>query len=275
LALPVLTVYSTILSTAWVSAGTNIWKANITTSTNVSGFTPSLANCGFIKTVDSIYGERKFNLSGLVKQWQFYCNFGSGTTGFIYVYSTSKPSLVSATIQVSNDEKIINLSDYEYIHDVKISGTAQAGLLTDQPVRLHISYVHVEEVGGKFKSLTDSLREGAGISFYNGATNDTVDHCYVSYAFECAYTNQTHASGAVPILYKNLYYWRDTSFKCESSYNPSIAVSGAHGFSGCLIDTCYFSYDGYSWSHPPVKPTDNQAIGQLNNFWQGIPRRMI
>jgi hypothetical protein len=38
-----------------------------------------------------------------------------------------------------------------------------------------------------------------------------------------------------------------------------------------LIDTCYFSYDGYSWSHPPVKPTDNQAIGQLNNFWQGIP----
>jgi hypothetical protein len=270
-ALPVLTVYSTILSTAWVSAGTNIWKANITTSSNVSGFTPSLANCGFIKTVDSIYGERRFTIAGLVKQWQFYCNFGSGTTGAIYVYSTSKPSLVSATIQVSNDEKIINLSDYEYIHDVKISGTAQAGLLTDQPVRLHIAYVHVEEVGGKFKSLTDSLREGAGISFYNGATNDTVDHCYVSYAFECAYTNQTHASGAVPILYKNLYYWRDTSFKCESSYNPSIAVSGAHGFSGCLIDTCYFSYDGYSWSHPPVKPTDNQAIGQLNNFWQGIP----
>jgi hypothetical protein len=115
------------------------------------------------------------------------------------------------------------------------------------------------------------LREGAGISFYNGATNDTVDHCYVKYAYECAYTMQTHSSGATPILYSNILYLDDSSYKCESSLNPSIAVPAAHGFYNCLVDSGYFSYDGYSWAHPPVKPTDNQSVSQLNNFWQGIP----
>jgi hypothetical protein len=266
--MPFLTVLSQIKSSAWALYSTNVWMAQLNSATYVTGFLSSNNNPGYIKTVDSIYGERRSKLTGLVKQWQFYYDF---LNHLLYVYSTANPSTLSTNIWVSNDDKIINLSDYEYIHDIKVGGTSQAGLLTDQPVNLKFSYVHVEEVGGKFKSLSDSLREGAGISFYNGATNDTVDHCYVKYAYECAYTMQTHSSGATPILYSNILYLDDSSYKCESSLNPSIAVPAAHGFYNCLVDSGYFSYDGYSWAHPPVKPTDNQSVSQLNNFWQGIP----
>jgi hypothetical protein len=264
---PFLTVLSKIKPAAWSLFSTNVWVAQVNSATYVSGFISQNGNPGYIKTDDSLYGERKSKLSYLVKPWQFYYDFASH---LLYVFSTANPS-ASTDIWISNDDKVINLSDYEYIHDIKLGGTSQAGLLTEQPVNLKISHVRVEEVGGKYKSPTDSLREGAGISFYNGATNDTVDHCYVGMAYECAYTMQTHASGAVPILYSNILYLRDTSYRCESSTNPSIAVSGAHGFYNCLNDSGYFAYDGYSWAHPPVKPTDNQAISQLNNFWQGIP----
>jgi hypothetical protein len=149
--MPFLTVLSQIKSSAWAMYSTHVWMAQLNSATYVTGFVSSNNNPGYIKTNDSIYGERRSKLTGLVKQWQFYYDF---LNHLLYVYSTANPSTLSTNIWVSNDDKIINLSDYEYIHDIKVGGTSQAGLLTDQPVNLRFSYVHVEEVGGKFKSLS-------------------------------------------------------------------------------------------------------------------------
>jgi hypothetical protein len=267
---PVLSVMTTIKSSAWVNQGGSIWKANITTAANVTGWLPAFANCGYIKIGEGqIFGMRRAAIAELVSQWQFYCDFASS----IYVYSSGNPSLLSSTIQVNNDVKVVNINgNDETLKDIAITGTSQEALIATQPTNLNIIGVDVYETGGKMKSLTDSTRQGAGIAIYNGGTNILLDSCSAKNVYECGYTCQSHASGAVPWLYTDYTLQNSTSDSCESSFNPSIAVSGAHGFLRCLVTNCWFGHDGWSWSHPPNgKLADNQAIGQLNNFWDGIP----
>jgi hypothetical protein len=112
-------------------------------------------------------------------------------------------------------------------------------------------------------------KTGGRDSFYNGGTNSMSYADTGIGAYECAYTWQTHASGATPIAYTNCRVRKCVSDSCESSFNPSIAVAGAHGFIGCRIDSNTFQHEGWSWSHF-AKPVDNQAITLLNNFWEGL-----
>jgi hypothetical protein len=57
---PIFSVYSTINAGAWSQFLPNIWRVNITTAANVTGFLPTLANCGFIKVGGVIHGVRSF-----------------------------------------------------------------------------------------------------------------------------------------------------------------------------------------------------------------------
>src|SRR3954451_24553334 len=116
---PVISMYSKIKSTAWVLYADNIWKVNIRMSSNVTEFiTPSPVNCGFIKADGVMYGKRKYSMPDLNGQWQFYCDFDSS----IYVYSTANPSTLANSIEVSNDDKIVNPSNYQIISNIKIMG---------------------------------------------------------------------------------------------------------------------------------------------------------
>jgi hypothetical protein len=261
---PVLSAFSTIKPSAWTLYATNIWRANITTATNVTGFVTGIANTGMIVADNVKYGKRAGKITGLVSQWQFYCNFGT-SPGYIYVYSTAKPSTLADIIKISSDENQIKVSKYMTIESVQIIGCAAAPLLIEQPVNDTIRYCHLKYNGGEMKSASDTTRQGAGIAFYNGGTNSMEYYDTVESSYECAFTFQTHNSGAVPGPYTNCIIRKCYTDSCESSFNPSVAVVGAPGFIGCRVDSNYFSYDGYGWSHD-AKPVDNQSISLLNNF---------
>jgi hypothetical protein len=200
-----------------------------------------------------------------------YCDFNR----FIYVYSIGSPATKATTIKVSNDNEIINMGNYQTVDNVMITGTSRPGFLIQQPINDTIRLVTVFETGGEYKSSVDTLRQGAGIGFDQGSTNTCVEYCHIEYVFEDAQTMQTHSGGVTPIAYTNTIFRYDTTMNNESSFNATIAVTGAPGFINDSVYGCYFFQDGHSWSHPPNgKPVDNQAITLLNNFSEPSGRQI-
>jgi hypothetical protein len=86
---PVFSSFSTINSSAWSLYSPNVWVATITNSLYVTGTIPKTANCGMIVVSGVKYGFRAGVITGLNKQWEFYCDF---TGGHIFVYSSANPS---------------------------------------------------------------------------------------------------------------------------------------------------------------------------------------
>lgn len=259
---PVFSGFCTINSSAWSLYSPGVWVATITNSFYVTGTIPKRSNCGMIVVGGVKSGFRTGVITGLNKQWEFYCDFADK----IYVYSTSNPSLLSNWIMVSTEGRPVYTSNYITIEYIRMAGWASPPIAPIRPLVDTFRHCFIENCGGEMKSLLDTLRQGAGIAYANGATSCMNYYDSIKNVYECALTWQLHSGGGPNIPFTDCMDRKCWTDSCESFFNPSVAVVNAHGFIRCRVDSCTTQRNGYSWSHF-AKPSDNQAVCLLNNFW--------
>jgi hypothetical protein len=262
---PLISFYTTIKPSAWSLYLPNVWVATLTSSVYTSGYLPTASNCGFLMADGNKFGQRRTDPTRLVNQWEFYCDFANK----IYVYSSGNPSFIADEIKVSNSNRQFVLSNYMSVQNIDVEANASAGWFGLQVSYINVRNCKVSYCGGEMKKLTDSVRQGNGITFYNGGTSINVDGDSVIGCYDEAFSWQLHASGPTGISYKDCNFVNCYADSCEASFNPSQAVLNGHGYINCHVEYNTFKHDGYSWSHF-ARPNNNEAVALLINYWLEI-----
>ena len=109
---PIISFYKTALF--WQAHTENIWKLDLTDKNSFSG-NPSLnTNVGFIFAENEIKPCKKFEMSQLENNWDFY-----NDDRFVYLYLSEKPS---DNIQLACDGTAITLGDNCRVENLEICG---------------------------------------------------------------------------------------------------------------------------------------------------------
>lgn len=153
----------------WIQESTNIWKLDVTNTSNFTGISDSKNDhkIGFIYDADTkkVYGGLKLTKNELTQQFDFYCE-----SPYIYVYSTVKPSTVMPNMVLPVNETTCLCypnGDYRNIKSELCAGIA-FGLSPAVSVNENIKIIGCEAnlIGGYKLSDTNNSRYGNGIELY-------------------------------------------------------------------------------------------------------------
>jgi hypothetical protein len=268
---PIIDQYTKIKSTSWVNVTGNIWKVNLSVSSNYTGFAPAtsdLGNVGFLMVDGVLYGNKKSTQGALASLFDFY----SDNVSTLYVYSSGNPNTHGTSIEITTSGIGITPSNYFTLSNVKIMGVGATVIRGISKQNVTIDNVDMSSPsGGAYLGGGSTTRFGAGVSFDEGGKNITVKNCTIKNTYEAGGTMQTH--GTTSIAFTNVVYKNNIFDSCESWFNPSIET-GNYGYIGCKVIYNTVKNVGYSWSHA-VRPIDNQATAILSNFWNTTQNDLV
>jgi hypothetical protein len=241
---------------SWVQHSTNVWKINLTDTTKFTGNTNSTdANVGFLRLDGVIYGDRKFNLTDLASDWQFYCD---GT--YLYVYATNNPAILKSDIKIAINQKIINLSNNLIIKDLDIFGTGGHGISGSIVSNISIINCDIHEIGGStLVGYGDgTTRYGNGIEFWQGGNSVTIEHSKIYDVYDVAFTMQ----GSTPTGWTDIVFRNNIIWNCTQSFEIWANAGGSSKFINCFFEDNICINAGYGWGYD-VRPDKNVAVHLL------------
>lgn len=254
---PKITTYKIANNQAsWVQHSANVWKLDLTDTSKFTGNTYSTdANVGFLKLDGVIYGDRKFNLTNLTSDWQFYSD---GT--YLYVYATNNPALLKSDICIAINQKIITPSNNLIIKDLDILGTGGHAIQYSPVSNFSIVNCDIHEIGGStLVGYGDgTTRYGNGIELWQGGTNVIIEHNKIYDVYDVAFTMQgNNPTGWTDIIFRNNVIWN-----CTQSFEIWANAGANSKFVNCFFEDNICINSGYGWGYDE-RPDKNVAVHLL------------
>lgn len=273
--LPTLSSYKILtVSAGWTQYDANTWQIDLSSSgagTTYLGYDNAQggdANVGFLKVDGVIYGARKFTLTGLATQWDFYV---SGTV--LYVRSTANPTTLAADIRVSTDGRGFGLQEAVSVSGLRVVGSSGHGI--SHPANTGLTRVSVigneiAEIGGAvLVGFGDgTTRYGNGIEAWIGSATWDIENNKIHDVYDVAFTCQG-GTGNDPGGWTNMTFRRNLLYRNSQSlefWSGGTSTTGAGGFVNVVADlnTCLFA--GYGWGGT-YRPDTAQRSHLLSYGW--------
>ncbi len=256
---PIISQYKIINPDApWCECGENIWKLDIAdTSGYIGNIFDINTNIGFINVDGKIMARRRFYLSELQRQWDFYCD-----DRYIYVYSISSPSDISKDIKLAPDICNIVLKDGMKISNLNIVGSGGHGI-RGSASNVSISNCELHELGGsKLMSphSIENVRYGNGIEIWSNSENVEVKDNILYDIYDVALTMQ---GNEVELGWKNVRFTDNIIYNCEQSFEIwSKGDIPGTGHINCRFENNVCINAGGGWSHSE-RPDRDKAVHLL------------
>ncbi|MBI9102960.1 MAG: hypothetical protein JEY99_11125 [Spirochaetales bacterium] len=237
-------------SSDWELHSGNLYKTTADLSNDVGGvFFNSIDSNGYYED----FGERKWNLSDLLFDRDFYFD-PTGENNRLYLYSSGgAPDTIYSNIEASLNVHLVDISQKEYIlfEGIHFNKGGGHGFSGDRGQYLIIKGCDFSYMGGGFLYYDSengrNVRYGNGIEFWTDANNILVEANRFWEIYDTAVTNQGHSrtSAQYHIYYLNNIIWncglasfelwnRDSSsemsdiyFINNTSINPGYGWGGA------------------------------------------------
>lgn len=230
---------------AWINEGNHIYSCDLTDTNNFDGIqeiSEYYNNVGFIYdfNTEKIYGNRKFNLSDLQNQFDFYCENGK-----IYVYSSENPYFISNNIALPIRLSIINLRSNTKIENICIELTGAHAIRNDM-YNSNYSVIRnciIQNIGGSVHH--DEVRYGNGIEFFIPSNKAKIYNNIIKNVYDVAFTCQNRGN----------YIWQDNEF-----YNNTIINCNQ----GCEYWSSETTSDGYGFINQSIY---NNTFINIGNGW--------
>jgi hypothetical protein len=240
----------------WENTGNNTWKfkqSNITLETDIGNI---------IFGGGKAIGVKVFRENELKKQNDFWYDKQNGT---IKIYSLKNPAELYNSVECALTRNIISEHSKSYI---KYDGLALKyggahGIGGTDTHHIWIKDCDISYIGGG--ELSNGVRYGNGIEFWNNAHDNIVENCNIHEIYDAALTNQYNGSMSGVKQY-NISYRNNTIWNAEYSYeyfNKSIG-----GETHNIVfenNTCKDAGNGWGHNQRP-DPT-----GRHINFWNNKP----
>lgn len=260
---PVLSLYKKIKPAAWQRYSDHIWRADMSNSNNVTGYTQARNNnIGFINIDGIIEGNRFFDLKAINTQWQLYAD-----EKYLYIYSDKNPSHLRKQILASNEGPIITLSNYMTVKDIKLVGSGGHAIQGVEIKNVNLSNLEISEIGGAYLAGHQiGTRYGNGIEFWNGATNCLVSSCTVSQVYDVAFTMQGKGED---VYFDGVVFQNNIASNNEQTLEVWI-LGNRSGFKHCKFINNKGYNAGGGWSHT-IRPDRNVGVHVLSYSWEVAP----
>lgn len=256
--LPYFSGYKIINSSAWVSAGTNLWQVDI--SANSGNYTgnveSSSANVGHLLVDGKIFGALKSSTSALTAQWDFYAN---ETTSVLYVFSTNRPGNVSVAIKQNalRLERSVTVSQIDFEgyggHGWSIGGGSTTVGSSN------VFGCRFRKIGGS--TLLEGSRFGNGGEVWIGSYDIRARGNFYEDVYDVAFTLQGGVSGAAD-GWDNVEHSFNTSINCTQTYEIWGTGSSARGFRNVKYHNNIGINGGFSWGSK-YRP---DTVGKANHL---------
>jgi len=226
------------LTSDWISVGTNIWKTS-----NVITIDGSAVDAGnLILNGETLVGRKMSSLSKVNSQGKFFSDVNDKS---VTMYSISNPGSVYSNIEIALKKDIINNSTKSYVIyenlDLRYGGAHGIGGRSSH--HIIIRDMNFSYIGGSY--LSDTLRYGNGVEFYNDANTNSVERCVFSQIYDVAMTSQGNYPGyqAYDLCFKN-----NIVYDCEQSFEFWVKGTGASAYRIYFVNNTCLSA-GTGWSH--------------------------
>lgn len=238
----------------WECAGKNIWRADMAKCRGDKSSDGS--NVGFIQINGKNHGFKKFALTDLKKQWDFY-SLPEG----LYVYSDKNPCEYSEHIYIAAAGSAVMLGDNTEISGIDIYGGGSHGI-TGSVKNAKITDCRIHDFGGAHL-VTDkrpNIRFGNGIELWSDAQDILIQNCKIYNIYDVAFTMQgfPEKGGWKNVVFRNNILWNNQqSFEIwTQDENPG------SGMKDCVFENNLCLNAGYCWSYPS-RPDKMNAVHLL------------
>lgn len=230
-----------ISKAAWVQHAPGVWKLDLRAgSGQYTGNTAAAStNVGFLKVAGIIRGYKRWSLSQLVNQWDFYSD-----ATHVYVKLATMPGADVAFavkqngFQVSSDNRVTGL------HMV---GHGAHGMTSVSSQHVYIGDCLVEEIGGS--QLSGTTRYGNGLEVWIGAADNLFENNTIRQTYDVGYTMQGTAEGPNE-AWTDVHFRRNRIANCNQCFevwSQGTAAAGT-GHIRCTFTDNVCVDAGKSWA---------------------------
>lgn len=226
---------------SWVQHSTNIWKLNITAGsgqyTGNTGQTET--NVGFLRVNGVIKGWKKWSLSSVGSDWDFY---NDGT--YVYVKLGQSPG---AGVEIAVRQNGFRTSSNLRVSNMHVIGHGAHGFAQYTVNNCHIKNCRIEYIGGS--ALNSDTRYGNGIETWIGCSNILIENNYIQEVYDVGFTMQGTIEGSNK-AWTSVHHRLNTIEKCNQGYelwSRGTPATGT-GWINCSITDNIFKDQGYNWA---------------------------
>jgi hypothetical protein len=235
------------LASDWTSDGSGDWTCS-------PGYGLDIGNVLFVKDSSIVCGVKRWSMSALSGEKDFYYDEGSGT---LYLRSASDPGSQGCDdIELAIDAIILDETGKSWITysglDLRYGGAH--GIGGGETRGITVEDCEISWVGGG--KLRDQIRFGNGVEFWDDASDELVERCYIHDVYDSGLTNQAYDATSVQerIAYRNnivvgcgmgsYEYWNLGSRTADIVFEGNTCVGAGSGW-GSLQDRPDAETSGY------------------------------
>lgn len=249
---PIISQLKTIKKGVFEKVSKNVYKVDLFNTNNFTGNTINKdKNVGYIDIDGTIFYEKKFAISDLKNQWDFYCDDYNKETPYVYVFSKYSPDTLFNTLSFACNIHGSFFCNYVKFENLIFTGTGAHGICLTGNHAL-VSHCEFHRIGGSCLTyFTGNVRYGNGVEVWANSSNITVEYCKFSEIYDVAMTMQ---GKPVYTSWENVRFSHNTVWNCVQAFEiwsggPDGQFEPDTGFKNCWFEynTCINS--GYCWGY--------------------------
>lgn len=235
----------------WTSYSANVWRIDL--SANSGAYTgntgSSNVDVGFIRVNGTIMPVKRWDLSSLAADWDFY----SDNARYLYVRLTDNPAS-AGDVRAAVDGNIITAPSSVAVHGLELCGSGGHGFRAPGlDGNIAISDCVIHEIGGAQLIYTGGpaqTRYGNGVEIWIGANDISITGNEIHDVYDVAVTYQGSQAGT-QLGWTDVHATNNTIHHCTQSFemwSDGTNTAAGTGFVNCSFADNNCSYSGYSWS---------------------------
>lgn len=235
--MPIINNYKKAIFGAWVNHLGSVWKLNIKDKAqNFTGNTSLDTNVGHIRVDGKVYSEKKFLLSELSNDWDFYSD-----ATYIYVLIDNPNNY---TLEIAVDDRVVQLYDGLEVYNLKIIGTG-GHAVNRSGANCVVDGLDIENIGGSHLTtyFLPNVRYGNGIEIWGGGYNIKVENNKIKNVYDTAFTLQ----GRLANNFQNISIKNNKVSKCSQGFEMWVKQDNPdlYGFINCRFEKNIVEQCGY------------------------------
>jgi hypothetical protein len=259
---PVICGYK-ISEACWTKHAPGVWKLDITANSGqYTGNTLSQStDVGFLKVASAIRGWKRFSLSELVNQWDFY-----NDEAYIYLKSSTDPG---AGVHMSVRQDGVRPAPDTHVTGLRIEGHGAHAINVGSSKRIRIWDNYITETGGS--TLSGTTRYGNGIECWIGSADVDIWKNTIRETYDVAFTMQGEVSGS-NVSWTDIRFRNNLVENCNQTFEmwSKGTPSPGSGHIRCSFTDNLCIGAGYSWA-AAIRPDKDGKGTHLLTYSMELP----